>query len=216
MRDLLLERAAVERGEEVARAAVGGARPAVGPLPGRLLPQPARRAARRCAARGVSARTASDGELRRPRPRRRPGRRGPGARAGRGAASTVAGTKTSDIDVVTEADRASEALIRGCVRGARPDDAFLGEEGDDAAGTSGVRWIVDPIDGTVNFLYGIPQYAVSIAAEVDGEVRGRGGARRRRPAPSTSPPRPTTASGRATATATPIAVRGRRAARRSG
>ncbi len=53
---------------------------------------------------------------------------------------------------------------------ARPDDAFLGEEGDDVAGTSGVRWVVDPIDGTVNFLYGIPQYAVSIAAEVDGDV----------------------------------------------
>ena len=83
---------------------------------------------------------------------------------------TVAATKSSDIDVVTEADRASEALIRAHLSAARPDDAFLGEEGDDTAGTSGVRWIVDPIDGTVNFLYGIPQYAVSIAAERDGEV----------------------------------------------
>ncbi|MDQ6526481.1 inositol monophosphatase family protein [Nocardioides sp. LHD-245] len=86
---------------------------------------------------------------------------------------TVAATKSSDIDVVTAADRAAEELIRRLVLDARPDDAFLGEEGgaaDDAAGTSGVRWIVDPIDGTVNFLYGIPEYAVSIAAEVDGEV----------------------------------------------
>ncbi|TQK70777.1 inositol monophosphatase family protein [Nocardioides sp. SLBN-35] len=83
---------------------------------------------------------------------------------------SVAATKSSDIDVVTAADRASEELIRRLVLEARPDDAFLGEEGDDLAGTSGVRWVVDPIDGTVNFLYGIPEYAVSIAAEVDGEV----------------------------------------------
>ena len=83
---------------------------------------------------------------------------------------SVAATKSSDIDVVTAADRASEELIRRLVLAARPDDAFLGEEGDDIAGTSGVRWVVDPIDGTVNFLYGIPEYAVSIAAEVDGEV----------------------------------------------
>jgi myo-inositol-1(or 4)-monophosphatase len=83
---------------------------------------------------------------------------------------TVAATKSSDVDVVTAADRASEELIRGLVAARRPHDAFLGEEGDDVAGTSGVRWIVDPIDGTVNFLYGLPEYAVSIAAEVDGEV----------------------------------------------
>lgn len=82
----------------------------------------------------------------------------------------VAATKSSDIDVVTAADRASEELIRACILAARPDDAFLGEEGDDIEGSSGVRWIVDPIDGTVNFLYGIPEYAVSIAAELDGEV----------------------------------------------
>jgi myo-inositol-1(or 4)-monophosphatase len=60
--------------------------------------------------------------------------------------------------------------MRSLIHARRPDDAFLGEEGDDVSGTSGVRWVVDPIDGTVNFLYGIPQYAVSIAAEVDGEV----------------------------------------------
>ncbi len=82
------------------------------------------------------------------------------------AGVVVAATKSSDVDPVTEADRACERLIRGRLLGARPDDAVLGEEGDDVAGTSGVRWIVDPIDGTVNFLYGLPLYAVSIAAEV--------------------------------------------------
>lgn len=83
---------------------------------------------------------------------------------------SVADTKSSVSDVVTEADRASEELIRGLIRESRPDDAFLGEEGDDEAGTSGVRWIIDPIDGTVNFLYGLASHAVSIAAERDGEV----------------------------------------------
>ena len=91
-------------------------------------------------------------------------------RARRAEGVQVAATKSSQIDIVTEADRASEALIRGLLHEARPDDAFLGEEGADVVGTSGVRWIIDPIDGTVNFLYGIPQYAVSIAAEVDDRV----------------------------------------------
>jgi myo-inositol-1(or 4)-monophosphatase len=83
---------------------------------------------------------------------------------------SVAATKSSDVDVVTETDRSVEALIRSTLLAARPDDAVLGEEGDDLAGSSGVRWIVDPIDGTVNFLYGLPQYAESIAAERDGTV----------------------------------------------
>lgn len=83
---------------------------------------------------------------------------------------SVADTKSSDTDVVTEADRATEALIRNRIRSVRPDDAFVGEEEEAESGTSGVRWIIDPIDGTVNFLYGLPQYAVSIAAEVEGEV----------------------------------------------
>jgi myo-inositol-1(or 4)-monophosphatase len=82
----------------------------------------------------------------------------------------VADTKTSATDVVTLVDRESEALIRGRIHDARPDDGFLGEEGSDDEGTSAVRWIVDPIDGTVNFLYGLAPYAVSIAAERDGEV----------------------------------------------
>ena len=84
----------------------------------------------------------------------------------------VADTKSSEVDVVTEADRASEELIRRLVREARPGDGFLGEEGDDVPSSTGVRWVVDPIDGTVNFLYGLPQYAVSIAAQVrSGQVR---------------------------------------------
>ena len=87
-----------------------------------------------------------------------------------GADVSVAATKSSDVDVVTQADRDSETLIRATISAERPDDSFLGEEGDDVAGTTGVRWIVDPIDGTVNFVYGLPEYAVSIAAEVDGRV----------------------------------------------
>jgi myo-inositol-1(or 4)-monophosphatase len=82
----------------------------------------------------------------------------------------VAATKSSVTDVVTDADRASEALILERVLAARPDDGILGEEGSDTSGSSGVRWIVDPIDGTVNYFLGLPQYAVSIGVEVDGVV----------------------------------------------
>jgi myo-inositol-1(or 4)-monophosphatase len=81
-----------------------------------------------------------------------------------------ADTKSSETDMVTAADRASERLIVDGLRAARPDDAILGEEGTADSGTTGVRWIIDPLDGTTNFLYGIPAFAVSIAAEVDGRV----------------------------------------------
>ena len=81
----------------------------------------------------------------------------------------VAATKSSPVDIVTAADRASERLIFDRLRSARPDDGFLGEEGGSAESTSGVTWVVDPIDGTVNFLYGIPHYSVSVAAAVDGQ-----------------------------------------------
>ncbi len=81
---------------------------------------------------------------------------------------TVADTKSTDTDVVTAVDRESEELIRKRVLAVRPDDAFLGEEGEDVHGTSGVRWVVDPIDGTVNYLYDHPTYAVSIAVELHG------------------------------------------------
>lgn len=82
----------------------------------------------------------------------------------------VAGAKSSATDIVTEADRACERLVLDRLLGARPDDGIVGEEGSERTGTSGVVWIVDPIDGTVNYLYGLPHFAVSIAAEVDGEV----------------------------------------------
>src|SRR5256885_9424507 len=82
----------------------------------------------------------------------------------------VAATKSSPTDVVTEMDRAAERLIVERIREARPGDAFLGEEGGASGGAARVRWIIDPIDGTVNYLYGLPDWAVSIAAEVDGEV----------------------------------------------
>ncbi len=82
----------------------------------------------------------------------------------------VAATKSSPVDPVTQFDRDSEALIAEVIRRHRPTDTLVGEEGGRQQGTSSVRWIVDPIDGTVNFLYGLPEYAVSIAAEVDGEV----------------------------------------------
>ena len=82
----------------------------------------------------------------------------------------VAATKSSATDIVTEMDQRSEQLIVDLITAARPDDGFLGEEGADRAGSSGVTWVVDPIDGTVNYLYGIPAYAVSIAARVGDEV----------------------------------------------
>lgn len=80
----------------------------------------------------------------------------------------VAASKSSSVDIVTEADRETERLIRGALAQARPDDGFYGEESGSGAGSSGLTWLVDPIDGTVNFLYGIPHYAVSIAV-VEGE-----------------------------------------------
>ena len=81
----------------------------------------------------------------------------------------VADRKSSSVDVVTQVDRDAEALIRGRLAEARPHDGFFGEESGGASGTSGLTWVVDPIDGTVNFLYGIPHYAVSIAV-VEGEA----------------------------------------------
>ena len=77
---------------------------------------------------------------------------------------TVALTKSSPQDVVTFADKESEDLIRARLAELRPADGFLGEESDATLGSSGITWVVDPIDGTVNYLYDIPAYAVSIAA----------------------------------------------------
>src|SRR4051812_8720754 len=78
-------------------------------------------------------------------------------------------SKSTPTDLVSEADIEAERALRGVLSARRPEDAVLGEEGGDrGAGTSGVRWIVDPLDGTVNFLFGIPQWAVSVACE-DGD-----------------------------------------------
>jgi myo-inositol-1(or 4)-monophosphatase len=78
--------------------------------------------------------------------------------------------KSSPTDVVTQMDRAAEELLVGMIQRARPGDGVLGEEGGERSGTSGVRWIVDPLDGTTNYLYGIPLWSVSVAAEVSGCV----------------------------------------------
>lgn len=80
----------------------------------------------------------------------------------------VADTKSTVTDIVTFADRQTEQLIRDRLAAARPDDGFLGEESGADRGTSGLTWVVDPIDGTVNYAYGLPFYAVSIAV-VEGE-----------------------------------------------
>jgi myo-inositol-1(or 4)-monophosphatase len=78
--------------------------------------------------------------------------------------------KSTSTDLVTTVDRATERWLRERIAELRPADGVLGEEAGERPGTSGVRWVVDPIDGTVNFVLGLPQYAVSVAAEVDGTV----------------------------------------------
>lgn len=82
-------------------------------------------------------------------------------------------TKSSPTDLVSDADKHSEDLIRTLLARRRPDDGFVGEEGANLSGTSGIDWVVDPLDGTVNFLYGRADWCVSIAAEHgDGAVIG--------------------------------------------
>jgi myo-inositol-1(or 4)-monophosphatase len=91
-------------------------------------------------------------------------------RTGRDGMVDDVDTKSSPTDIVTAMDKAAEARIVERLLAARPDDGLLGEEGAGRPGTSGVRWVIDPIDGTVNYLYRLPQWAVSIAAEVDGVI----------------------------------------------
>ena len=79
-------------------------------------------------------------------------------------------TKSSDTDMVSEMDTAAEELIVERLAEARPDDSILAEEGGGREGSSGVRWVIDPLDGTTNYLYGDPRFGVSIAAEIDGET----------------------------------------------
>lgn len=77
-------------------------------------------------------------------------------------------TKSTSTDVVTEIDIWAEATIVNLITERRPDDGFLGEEGASAAGTTGVRWVIDPVDGTTNFLYDLAGYNVSIGVEFNG------------------------------------------------
>src|SRR3954463_11652074 len=91
-----------------------------------------------------------------------------GSRRG-GHGGEVSDTKSSPVDIVTEVDKAAEQLIFDRLMSARPGDGFLGEAGASPDSTTGIEWVVDPIDGTVNFVYGLPLYAVSIAAAMDGE-----------------------------------------------
>jgi len=90
------------------------------------------------------------------------------ARRRRDVGVAIAATKSALADIVTDADREVEQLIRDRIAAARPDDGFFGEESGAEPGASGITWVVDPIDGTVNYAYGIPHYAVSIAV-VSGE-----------------------------------------------
>lgn len=94
------------------------------------------------------------------------------ARARRADGVEIAATKTTLADIVTGADREVEQLIRDRLAAARPGDGFLGEESGAERGDTDITWVVDPIDGTVNYAYGIPHYAVSIAA-VRGEPEPR-------------------------------------------
>jgi len=72
-------------------------------------------------------------------------------------------SKSTPTDLVSEADLASERAIKALLAERRPEDGFVGEEGGSEDGTSGLDWVVDPLDGTVNFLFGIPQWCVSVA-----------------------------------------------------
>lgn len=89
--------------------------------------------------------------------------------AGMAAGRSVAvDTKSADTDVVTAVDHESERLVRARLAELRPGEPVLGEEGGGTAGDDGVTWVVDPIDGTVNFLYGLPWFGVSVAAQIGG------------------------------------------------
>jgi myo-inositol-1(or 4)-monophosphatase len=81
-------------------------------------------------------------------------------------------TKSTPTDVVTAMDRASESLIIERILGERPADAILGEEGGSREGTTGVTWVIDPLDGTVNYTYALPMWAVSIGIEINGVRHG--------------------------------------------
>lgn len=81
---------------------------------------------------------------------------------------SVVATKSSTTDIVTQMDQASERLLIETILAQRPDDGILGEEGGQRTGTTGVKWVIDPLDGTVNYLYGFPAWAVSVGVMIDG------------------------------------------------
>lgn len=90
-------------------------------------------------------------------------------RAARGAQAGIA-SKSTPTDLVSEADLAAEEAIRSLLAARRPEDGILGEEGGGESGASGYVWVVDPLDGTVNFLFGVPQWCVSVAVRDAGGV----------------------------------------------
>ncbi|HUG39635.1 MAG TPA: inositol monophosphatase family protein [Longimicrobiales bacterium] len=96
-------------------------------------------------------------------------RAGPLAGTGGPAAAPTVETK-ADGSPVTIADREAERLLRDRIAAAFPDDGILGEEWGEEAGTSGRRWILDPIDGTKSFIHGVPLYGVMVALEADGDA----------------------------------------------
>lgn len=79
-------------------------------------------------------------------------------------------TKSSPTDLVSEADRASEAFIVSSLKTARPSDSVASEEGSSHDGTSGISWVADPLDGTTNFYFKVPAYSVSLAARAGGRT----------------------------------------------
>lgn len=85
------------------------------------------------------------------------------------SAPTGQKAKSSPTDLVTDADRMAEDLIVGSLRESRPNDSIFSEEGSIHEGSSGIQWVIDPLDGTINFVYGIPQWSVSIG--IEGAVR---------------------------------------------
>ena len=172
--DLLLERAAEARGEVVVPETwlPGDVRPSVC-APG-LLPQPAHREAGPVRQRLMATASALPQASTPPGSRRSPA----GSRARRaGSSSRSAPTscgvssKSTLTDPVTVMDQRSQELLMRLLGEERPDDAVLGEEEGGAAGSSGLTWVVDPIDGTVNYLYGIPAYAVSVAVVTGDPTR---------------------------------------------
>jgi myo-inositol-1(or 4)-monophosphatase len=74
-------------------------------------------------------------------------------------------SKSTPTDLVSDADREAEQRIRERIESERPEDGFLGEESGERQGSSGLRWVVDPLDGTINYLFGIPQWSVSVAVQ---------------------------------------------------